>query len=87
MWDKLTVYLERVHAFRPSNTCILHEQRAIKTCVVNFDRSIFFWPECKIFWGFWVKGQQKGYPLPFLSPSESLQPMLTFHMVCFASLG
>lgn len=42
MWDKLTVYLERVHAFRPSNTYILHEQRAIKTCVVNFDRSILF---------------------------------------------
>ena len=42
MWDEMTVYLERVHALKPLNTCILNEQRAIKTTVVNFDRSILF---------------------------------------------
>ena len=65
---------------------LLNEKKTIKTSVVKFYRSVLFYPECKIFWGFWGKGQQKGYPFPFPSPSESLQLILTFRVVVSPAL-
>ena len=65
---------------------LLNEQKAIKRSVVKFDRSILFYPECKIFWRFGGKGQQKVYPFPFPSPSECLQLILTFRVVVSPAL-
>ena len=82
--QKPTVILRSSEMFL--TVSLLNEQKAIKTSVVKFYRSILFYPECKIFWGFWGKGQEKGYPFPFPSPSESLQLILTFRVVVSPAL-
>ena len=61
--QKPTVILRSSEMFL--TVSLLNEQKAIKRSVVKFDRSILFYPECKIFWRFGGKGQQKGYPFHF----------------------
>ena len=61
--QKPTVILRSSEMFL--TVSLLNEQKAIKRSVVKFDRSILFYLECKIFWRFGGKGQQKGYPFHF----------------------